>query len=58
VSTFTREELREKISSGVPITARNNPHGPNPPLYMPSWKDKIKGQDLEDLITYLQSIRE
>jgi len=40
------------------MTARNNPHGPNPPLYMPNWKDKIKDQDLEDLITYLQSVRE
>lgn len=58
VATFTRDELREKIQNGVAITARNNPHGPNPPLYMPSWKDKIKGQELEDLLTYLQSIRE
>jgi mono/diheme cytochrome c family protein len=58
VATYSREELVEKISQGVPITARNNPHGPNPPLYMPAWKDKIKGKDLDDLVSYLFSIKE
>lgn len=58
VPTFTREEIREKINDGVAFVARNDPHGPNPPLYMPAWKAKIKGQELENLITYLQSLRD
>jgi mono/diheme cytochrome c family protein len=58
VATYNREEIREKINEGVAFVARNNPHGPNPPLYMPAWKAKIKGQELENLITYLQSLRE
>jgi mono/diheme cytochrome c family protein len=58
VATYSRDEIREKISEGVAFVARNDPHGPNPPLYMPAWKAKIKGQELEDLISYLQSLRE
>ncbi|MBI4064691.1 MAG: c-type cytochrome [Elusimicrobia bacterium] len=56
--TFTREELRVKIQNGVPSTdiVKFKADGPTPPLYMPAWKDKIKGQELEDLITYLLSI--
>ncbi|MBI4386487.1 MAG: c-type cytochrome [Elusimicrobia bacterium] len=58
VGTFTRDELRAKIQAGVPSSqiAKFNPDGPTPPLYMPAWKDKIKGVELEDLITYLLSI--
>jgi mono/diheme cytochrome c family protein len=58
VGTFSRDELRKKIQDGVPTSAVNkfNPHGATPPLYMPSWKEKIKGEELEDLITYLLSI--
>ncbi len=58
VGTYTREELRAKIQNGVPGSAivKYNPDGPVPPLYMPPWKDKIKGAELEDLLTYLMSI--
>jgi mono/diheme cytochrome c family protein len=58
VGTYTREELREKIELGVPVVGKKDPKGATPPLYMPGWKDKIKGQDMEDLITYLFSIAE
>lgn len=58
VSTYTRDELREKISNGVPVVGKADAKGPTPPLYMPAWKDKIKGQELEDLLTYLTSIAE
>jgi mono/diheme cytochrome c family protein len=58
VSSYTRDEIRDKISHGVAIVAKNDPHGPQPPLYMPSWKDKVKGDELEDLISYLLSIKE
>ena len=58
VGTFTRDELRAKIQNGVPSVSINKfkTDGPTPPLYMPSWKEKIKGQELEDLISYLLSI--
>ncbi|MBI3291204.1 MAG: c-type cytochrome [Elusimicrobia bacterium] len=56
VGTYSRDELRRKIREGVPVVARENPNGPPPPLYMPIWKDKIKGQELEALLDYLMSI--
>jgi mono/diheme cytochrome c family protein len=58
VTTYTREELIKKIQNGVPIVGKKDPKGPNPPLYMPPWKDKIKGKELDDLVTYLFSIGE
>lgn len=58
VSTFSREELRARISNGVAVVGKKDPKGATPPLYMPAWKDKIKGQDMEDLLTYLYSIAE
>jgi mono/diheme cytochrome c family protein len=58
MATYTREELKHKIQEGVKgvDVAKFNPNGPQPPLYMPPWKDKIKGQELEDLVTWLLSI--
>ena len=58
--TYSRDELRNKIQNGVSSAAitKFNQNGPTPPLYMPAWKDKVKGQELEDLISYLQSIAE
>jgi mono/diheme cytochrome c family protein len=58
VGTYSRDELREKIQNGVPVIGKKDPKGATPPLYMPAWKDKIKGQELEDLLTYLFSIAE
>jgi mono/diheme cytochrome c family protein len=58
VATYTRDELREKINEGAPFIARHDPSGPQPPFYMPAWKSKIKGEELESLITYLQSLKE
>ena len=55
---YTREELRHKIENGVPVVGKKDPKGPTPPLYMPAWKDKIKGQEMDDLLTYLFSIAE
>ncbi len=58
VGTFTREELVKKIQDGVPSTAvaKFKADGPTPPLYMPAWKEKIHGKELDDLVTYLLSI--
>ena len=60
VGNYTREELREKIKKGVSASAvaKFKEDGPTPPLYMPRWEEKIKGQELEDLITYLFSTAE
>lgn len=58
VPNFTRDELRRKIQDGVAIVGKEDEKGPTPPLYMPSWKDKIKGQELEALLDYLFSIGE
>lgn len=58
VATYTRAELEDKLDHGVAFVAKHDPKGPNPPLYMPAWKDKIKGEELESLVTYLLSIKE
>ena len=58
VGTYTREELREKLEKGVAPVGKKDPQGPTPSLYMPAWKEKIKGQEMEDLLTYLFSIAE
>ncbi|MBI4376493.1 MAG: cytochrome c [Elusimicrobia bacterium] len=58
VGTYTHEELKKRISAGVPASAvsKFNEKGPVPPLYMPAWKDKIKGKELDDLASWLLSI--
>lgn len=58
VSNYTRDELRKKIQDGVAVLNKEDPKGPTPPLYMPSWKDKIKGDEMESLLDYLFSIAE
>ena len=58
VATYTRNDLKEKISDGVPFVAKHAPLGPNPPLYMPPWKNKISPDQMDDLVSYLLSIKE
>ncbi|MBL0059617.1 MAG: c-type cytochrome [Elusimicrobia bacterium] len=58
VATYTKEELVEKLNKGVSPVGKADPKGPTPSLYMPAWKDKIKGADMDDLVTYLFSIAE
>lgn len=58
VPTYTRDELRKKINEGVQIVGKENEKGPTPPLYMPPWKDRIKGAEMEALLDYLFSIGE
>ena len=58
ISTYKREEIKEKLNEGVAFVAKHHQDGPQPPLYMPSWKSKIKGEELEDLVSYLISIKE
>ena len=56
VGTFTRAELVKKIQTGVNPEDKENESGPTPPLYMPSFRDRIKDKELENLVTYLMSI--
>jgi mono/diheme cytochrome c family protein len=58
VPNYTRDELRKKIQQGVAVVSKEDPKGPTPPLYMPPWKDKIKGEEMEALLDYLFSIGE
>lgn len=60
VAGYSREELREKIQKGVPASAvaKFKEDGPVPPLYMPKWGEKIKGEELEHLMDYLFSVAE
>ncbi|OIO12071.1 MAG: hypothetical protein AUJ52_00950 [Elusimicrobia bacterium CG1_02_63_36] len=60
VGTYSRDELRKKLHDGVAPSSivKFNPDGPTPPLFMPSWKTKIKGQEMEALLDYLFSIAE
>lgn len=58
VGTFTHDELVEKIQKGVNPEAKEDENGPTPPLYMPSFKEKIKGEEMEHLVQYLLSIAE
>src|SRR5262249_23514268 len=50
VPNYTRDELRKKIQQGVAVVSKDDPNGPTPPLYMPAWKDKIKGDEMEALL--------
>ncbi|MGH7680956.1 MAG: c-type cytochrome [Candidatus Eiseniibacteriota bacterium] len=55
--TYTRQELMERIRNGVPNVDKSDPTGPDPPLRMPAYRDLIAGQELEDLTSYLFSLR-
>ena len=52
---FSREELKETIRSGR-TPARSDPGSPPPPLWMPSWKEKISEEELDALAEYLLSL--
>ncbi|MBK8576509.1 MAG: cytochrome c [Elusimicrobia bacterium] len=53
---FTREELKERIAQGRrPEPA--DPAQPPPLVVMPPWKDFLTEDEMEDLITYLFSLR-
>ncbi len=55
--TYTKEELIERIRSGVPTVDRADPTAPEPPLKMPPYRDWIAGQELQDLASYLMGLR-
>ncbi len=53
---YTRDELKAFILKGEREIPRMDAHRPPPPLYMPSWKDKITEGEMRDLVEYLWSL--
>jgi len=58
LATYTKKELIDRIKKGVNPEAKADESGPTPPIFMPSFKDKIKGREMQDLVVYLLSIAE
>ncbi len=52
---FTREELKQTIRDGR-YPAKADPSGPAPPLWMPSWKDKLSEEEMDALAEYMLSL--
>lgn len=50
---YSREELMEKIRTGVARAARENPEEPEPLLYMPAWKEVLNDDEIGALAAYL-----
>lgn len=53
---YTAEELKQRIRLGVRDVARLDPEGPEPPLFMPAWGDRLSEGQLDDLVAYLFSL--
>lgn len=53
---YSDDELRAKILAGVREVAKEDPVGPAPPLYMPSWKTHLTDQELTALVAFLKSL--
>ncbi|MBL8023402.1 MAG: cytochrome c [Elusimicrobia bacterium] len=53
---FTRDELKERIALGRQPEPED-PLKPPPMFLMPAWGDLLKEDEMEDLITYLYSLR-
>ena len=50
------EALKDLIRTGRQPVPRADAKSPHPPLYMPSWKDRISEQELDALTAYLLSL--
>ena len=53
---YDRDSLKEFIRAGRQPVPRANPARPAPALYMPAWKDRISGEELNQLVEYLFSL--
>lgn len=53
---YTVSELKRKIQEGVPKVDKQDPEGPDPPLFMPSWKGVLDDDQLDSLTAYLLSL--
>lgn len=56
VEGYSDEELRKRILKGVREIAKENLHGPTPPLYMPAWKWVLTDSEMEALISFIKSL--
>ena len=54
--TFTREELKSKISRGVLKPDRRDPAGPEPMVFMPAWGQTLKDADIDAVAAYLMTL--
>lgn len=54
---YTNEELKDRILKGQREIPVIDPNRPPPPLYMPSWRGRISDGDVDDLVTYLASLK-
>ncbi len=52
------EALKTVIREGRQPAPRQDVTRPNPPLYMPAWKDRISEEDLDALVAYLLSLHD
>lgn len=55
--TYTKAELIAKIKNGVPRPAKEDPKGPEPMIWMPTWGEKLDAQELDAVATYLISLK-
>jgi len=54
---YTKDELIAFIKRGEREIPKLNPAGPEPPHFMPKWGPVIKDAELDDLTTYLFSLK-
>jgi mono/diheme cytochrome c family protein len=55
---YDRDTLKEFIRAGRQPVPRLDTRRPRPPLYMPSWKDRLSEEELDALADYLLSLYE
>ncbi len=54
---YTKDELIAFIKRGERVIPKLNPAGPEPPHFMPKWGPVIQDAELNDLATYLLSLK-
>lgn len=54
--TFTLDELKEKIRRGVLKPEKADPHGPEPLVFMPAWREIIKESEIDAVASYLMAL--
>jgi len=54
---YTPSELKKLILTGKPLIGKASAAGPRPPYRMPGWQDRMSGQDADDLVRYLISLK-
>lgn len=52
---YNREQIKEIIREGK-TPARAQRDGPSPPLWMPSWKQKLSDEEIDSLVDYLLTL--